>query len=198
MKEIDARGLACPQPVVLARRAVESGEKDILVLTDDASSADNVSRYARTAGLNVEINTEGDTQKIRITGERIQAGDAAATRPAEISNVAGKTVMITAQSIGRGSDELGEVLMKLMLNTLAENEKLPDKLILMNDGVKLACEGSEVIGAMNDISARGVELLVCGTCLKHFGLMDSLRAGRVSNAYDILNELLSGDILSWT
>ena len=54
-------------------------------------------------------------------------------------------------------------------------------VILVNSGVKLAVEGSEAMGQLRDLADMGVEILSCGTCLKHFGLQDRLRAGSISN-----------------
>jgi tRNA 2-thiouridine synthesizing protein A len=55
-EKIDARGLSCPQPVVLVKRAVDKLSKgEIEVWVDTVTSKENVSRFARTAGFQVSV-----------------------------------------------------------------------------------------------------------------------------------------------
>ena len=106
-------------------------------------------------------------------------------------------MLVTSDSLGRDDRELGSLLVKVLLNALAENEMLPEKIIFMNAGVKLCCEGSESLAALNLLAGRGAEIWACGTCLKHFDLTEILRAGKVSNAYEIMDVLLKGNVLPW-
>jgi len=64
---VDARGLSCPQPVILARRAVDAGQFPIEVLVDTATARDNVRRMAEKAGLQVQIETVGDEFKLTLS-----------------------------------------------------------------------------------------------------------------------------------
>ena len=98
-------------------------------------------------------------------------------------------VFIESDSIGRGSEELGRILMRSFLHTLAEAEYKPAKIIMVNSGVKLTCEGSEVIEDMRHLSRQGAEILSCGTCLDYFGFKTKLQVGRISNMYEILSSL---------
>ena len=76
------------------------------------------------------------------------------------------------------------------LRTLEQLEPQPKKIILLNSGVKLACEGSAVLEDLQEFSAKGVEILSCGTCLDYFGIKRKLTAGKISNMYEILNSLM--------
>jgi selenium metabolism protein YedF len=100
-------------------------------------------------------------------------------------------VFIDADSLGRGSEELGKILIRSFLQTLEQSEAQPQKIILINSGVKLACEGSEVLEDLQEFSLKGVEILSCGTCLDYFGIKKKLMVGKVSNMYEILNSLAS-------
>ncbi len=71
------------------------------------------------------------------------------------------------------------------MNTLLEQETAPDKILLMNGGVRLAAEGSAVLDTLGKLLDRGCEILVCGTCLDYFELKKKLAMGTVSNMYDI-------------
>lgn len=55
---IDARGLSCPQPVILARRAIQGGAFPIEVWVDTATSRDNVTRAAQKLGCSVQVSEE--------------------------------------------------------------------------------------------------------------------------------------------
>lgn len=59
LNQIDARGLSCPQPVLLAKKAMEKNPEGIRVLVDNTAARDNVSRFANNSGYKVEINNQG-------------------------------------------------------------------------------------------------------------------------------------------
>lgn len=67
MKTVDARGLSCPQPVILARRAIEAGQFPIEVLVETVTSRENVRRMAEKAGCQVAAVQAGDEFKLTIT-----------------------------------------------------------------------------------------------------------------------------------
>jgi tRNA 2-thiouridine synthesizing protein A len=59
-KIVDARGLSCPQPVILARKAMQEGQFPIEVLVDTVTSRENVRRLAEKAGCTVSVEQMGD------------------------------------------------------------------------------------------------------------------------------------------
>jgi selenium metabolism protein YedF len=202
MKDVDARGLTCPQPVLLTKKAIDGGEREIRVMVDGADSAENVQRFAQGAGFGAEIRPSGGWFEVLLSLSP-SAVPAPASRqevpcPAgDFSFVRGKALLLSSDEVGRGSEELGRILMRALLNALAENSLLPEKIILLNAGVKLACDQGDTVEALRRLGQRGVEILACGTCLKYYELTDRLGAGRVSNAYEILNVLLEGNSVSW-
>lgn len=66
-KVVDARGLSCPQPVILTRQAMEEGQFPIEVLVDTVTSRENVRRAAQKAGLKVQVEAVGDEFKLMLT-----------------------------------------------------------------------------------------------------------------------------------
>jgi tRNA 2-thiouridine synthesizing protein A len=64
---IDARGLSCPQPVLLVQKAIETGEFPIEVLVDSVTSRENVFRMAKHRGFKVAIENDGEEFRINIT-----------------------------------------------------------------------------------------------------------------------------------
>jgi len=69
-KLVDARGLSCPQPVILARNAAKEGAFPIEVRVDTRTSCDNVRRAMQMAGHTVEVAEEGDEFKLTITTDK--------------------------------------------------------------------------------------------------------------------------------
>jgi selenium metabolism protein YedF len=190
-QKIDCRGLACPQPVLETKKALEAtGAEDILVIVDNPSSKENVKRFAESQGHQVSI-----TEEKGVFGVRIQKGKGKSesmggkTGGIRCSLSSGLVVFIDTDSLGRGSEELGRILMNAFLQTLGQSEVHPQKVILINGGVKLACEGSEVLEDLQELATKGAEILTCGTCLDYFGIKKRLSVGRVSNMYEILNSL---------
>jgi selenium metabolism protein YedF len=97
--------------------------------------------------------------------------------------------------MGIGDEALGTILMRSFLKTLLELEMKPSRLILINSGVRLATEGSEVLETLGTLSEKGIEILSCGTCLDFYGLKEKLKVGKISNMYDIAQSLLEADRL---
>lgn len=66
-KVVDARGLSCPQPVILTRRAIQESRFPIEVLVETVTSRENVRRAAEKLGCQVEVEGMGDEFKLTIT-----------------------------------------------------------------------------------------------------------------------------------
>jgi selenium metabolism protein YedF len=209
-KRIDAKGLPCPQPVVLAKKALEEGGFDLLeVVVDNAAAVENVSRFAAHGGHAVESVEAGAGETVvrirRAGGSQTKAHDAGDAAPGAARDAAAAegalrsggvaTVFVGSSAIGSGSDELGELLMKGFLSTLMELPCLPERIILMNGGVKLAVEGSPALDKLTALAARGVEILSCGTCLDYYKVKDRLAVGRVTNMFEIAGLLMRGSVL---
>lgn len=187
-KTVDARGLACPQPVVLAKQALEIDEK-IKVLVDNETALENVKRLGTKLGCEVKVDTGKDgSYEIKLKRKAGWEGtkDDAIESCNTDSPAAGPfVVVISANTMGRGNDELGALLIRAFLHTIAEQAQKPDVMIFYNTGVKLTVQGSEVLDDLKQLEKAGVQLLVCGTCLNYFEIKDKLIAGTVSNMYDI-------------
>ncbi len=100
-------------------------------------------------------------------------------------------IFITSDRLGTGDKRLGEILIKAFLNTIWEAEKKPDSIILINNGVKLSTEGSEVLETLALLEEEGISIISCGTCLAYYELTDRLKVGLASNMYEIVNTLIS-------
>ncbi len=191
-EQIDARGLACPAPVTKTRDALRYGARDIEVLVDNAAARDNVRRFASSQGCQVQVEEEGDLFRVVINSPPApgESPGMAIEVPASMGAERKTVIVLSGDVMGRGEDELGRILIKAFLNTMAESETLPWRVILFNRGVLLAIEGAETTEALINLDELGVEILVCGTCLDYFGVKDRLAAGMVSNMYEIQSTML--------
>ena len=187
MKIIDCRNMACPVPVVTAKRALEeAGGEAVRVLVDPGAPRENVTRFAAGRGyLVVETEVE-EGYALTITG----AGTPSAALPQKKGGE-GRTVMLVASDrFGDGPEELGRLLMKNFIITLLDLDEVPDRLLFVNSGVLLTTEGSELLEALEKLGNRGVEVLSCGLCLDFFKRKDKLRAGAVTNMFTIAESLM--------
>jgi selenium metabolism protein YedF len=188
IKIVNARGLACPQPVVLAKQAIESHEQ-VRVIVDNDTALENVKRLGVKSGCDVKAKKKSDgTYEINLTGKAGSAPVKEVFTPscgASPSQSGPFVILISADRMGRGNDELGYVLISAFLHTICQQEQKPDVMIFYNTGVKLALQDSEVLDDLKELAATGVEMLVCGTCLNYFEAKDQLGVGVVSNMYDI-------------
>jgi selenium metabolism protein YedF len=186
-KTVDARGLSCPQPVILAKKALEEGE-NIVVIVDNKAAMENVRRLGAKLGCSIEIESTGEKEfHIHLTRGNIDP--AAITNDAiSCSTSSGDLVaVISSETMGRGNDELGRILMKAFIHTLVQAEELPVKILFYNTGVKLAAVDSEVVDDLKNLTDAGVEILLCGTCINFFDLSGKTGAGKITNMFEILS-----------
>ena len=98
-------------------------------------------------------------------------------------------IAVDSETMGRGSDELGKLLMKSFLFAVSQLPRLPRTVLFYNGGAKLTVEGSESLEDLRNMEAQGVEILTCGTCLNFYGLAEKLAVGGVTNMYAIVEAL---------
>ena len=186
MKELDARAWSCPQPVVQARKALLGSPGEALrVLVGDEVGRQNVRRLAESLGYAVQETTQEHGYALELTpGDGTVAAVAAAAS-------GGKTVvLIGAETMGSGSDELGRVLLRNFLITLAEMELPPEAIYFVNAGVKLTVQGADTVEILEKLACNGSDIAACGLCLDFFHLKEQLAVGRVTNMLDIAETLL--------
>lgn len=77
--------------------------------------------------------------------------------------------------------------MKAYINSLAESEVLPQNLMFINSGVKLTCEGSDVLESLQAMKEKGVNIFSCGLCLDFYNIKDKIKVGEIGNMYQIID-----------
>lgn len=200
--EVDNCGLACPQPVINTKKALEKIDEGVVVsIVDNQVAKENVMRFAQNAGFSVEVSEASGKYVISIKkgtddfvgpvrGNIVSEGHIV---PAEQEDV---LYLIATDSLGQGPPELGHVLMKSFLRTIKEMKPSPAVIVFMNTGVRLACQESTMLEDLIEIQKAGTEILACGTCLDYFKLKSELAVGKVSNMYEILEKMQKRKVIT--
>ena len=200
MLTVNAIGDACPIPVVKTKKAIEAltADETVVVLVDNETALQNVTKAARTMGFEVQQETVSD-KEFKITIQVVKG----AAAPAEEEPAAcccegykkNYVVAVSSDKMGEGSEKLGKVLIKAFFFALTQQDELPGTIIFYNGGVKLSTEGSPVLEDLKNLAAQGVEVISCGTCLNFYQLSEKLAVGEVSNMYDIVEHLRKADVV---
>jgi selenium metabolism protein YedF len=188
-KTVDARGLPCPQPVILTRNALQEDDA-VTTIVDNETAQHNVTRMAEKAGGIVRAERRDDGIYLHII--QTEAPQEQAIRQPASAPASGPLVLvIPSEFMGRGEHpELGQILIRGFFHALGEVEPLPDTIIFFNSGVKLVAADSPVLEDLQVLRERGVEILACGTCLGYYELKEKVAVGEVSNMYTIAETML--------
>jgi selenium metabolism protein YedF len=198
-QELDCRGQACPQPVLKTKEIVDQGDVlQLTVLVDNEAARENVSRFLERSGYQVQLAGQGGN--LAVTGIRLQESPGQATTAAwEEAELRKFLVLVGTDRLGTGDDDLGRKLIVNFLGTLKEMGRELWCLVLLNAGVKLAVAGSEVLASLKELEQDGVMVLVCGTCLNHFQLLEQKQVGETTNMLDIVTHMqLADQVISFT
>ncbi len=190
-RQIDMRGCPCPEPVVATKRALEDPDiTELEVRVSSEAALENVSRMGRNLGCDVTLEStpKGDHRAIlrreSVSDARQVSCDCASKN---------LVVLIPTDRFGEGDPDLGRALLHAFIGTIKEMSPRPSTVIFVNNGAKLACEGSEFVKPIRDIDGLGCEILVCGTCLDFYNLDQKVQVGRVSNMLEIATTLAAAD-----
>ena len=190
-KTVDCRGLACPQPVIKTKTALEEvGIDSVTTIVDNDTARQNVTLFAKNAGYQVSEESKEGFYYLTITSDGNTCGVCGDVLQAD-AFVGGPVYFITTNELGQGSPDLGVTLIKSFFTTLAAMNTPPAALLFLNAGAYLSCAGTPVQEQLEKLNASGVTILTCGTCLEYYGLKEKLLMGNISNMVEI-NEWLSG------
>ncbi|NLW06466.1 MAG: sulfurtransferase-like selenium metabolism protein YedF [Clostridia bacterium] len=186
-KIVDARGLACPQPVVKTKKVLQHLEPDseLVTIVDNEAARDNVLKLARNLACESTVREQGGEYYIHIRKQSLPS--------TQLDIQPGQVLLISSAVLGQGEAELGEILMRSFLFSLSEGDVAPRLVIFLNSGVRLCCQGSAVIDSLLTLEQKGAQILVCGTCLDYYNLKDKLCVGSITNMYTVVEHLLAAE-----
>ena len=196
MKEIDARGLACPAPVLQTKAALQADPLSrVRAIVDNAAAQQNVQRFLESQGFQTMLEQQAEDYLIVGTADADQPDSESQPGWSDSPQSAGQKIMVMCATdrMGFGDDELGLKLMISFLRTLNEMGDELWRLVFVNNGVKLTIEDSEVLDELRAYEDRGLTILVCGTCLTHFNLLEQKQVGETTNMLDIVTAMQLAD-----
>ena len=195
MNTLDARGLACPGPVLLAKKTIDDQRPERLaMLVDNDAARENVGRFLGSRGFAVSVERQGDDYLLSGVLQGGGGGEVAAESPATSAAAQAQpaaaqprvVVLLGSDQPGPGDEQLGGKLMVSYLKTLKEMGPELWQLIFVNGGVRLTLDDSPVLAELQEYERDGVIVLACGTCLAHFAVSERQRVGQSTNMLDIV------------
>jgi selenium metabolism protein YedF len=197
-KTLDARGLACPAPVLMTKEAVEKDRlSSVEVTVDNEAAMENVSRFLGSQQFSVRTAQEGNDYMVSARRQGNMVGTISKPEYSPQSATPDQKhkimVLISTDRLGTGDDELGKKLIISFIKTIREMGDELWRLVLVNNGVKLSIDGSPVLEDLVAYENNGLAILVCGTCLTHFGLLEAKKTGETTNMLDIVTAMQLAD-----
>ncbi|EGW38265.1 sulfurtransferase-like selenium metabolism protein YedF [Desulfosporosinus sp. OT] len=188
MTQVDALGLACPIPVIRAKKALEAlGEEGgvVVVLVDSDISRQNLQKMATGLGYQSEY-MQKENGVIEVT---IVAGGGCAVVSQTTEDGSGLVVAIGRDTMGEGSPELGHILIKGFIYALQELVPPPTHVLFFNSGSHLTSSDSNSLEDLRALEAAGTVILTCGTCTNYYEITEKLGVGEIANMYGIVTAM---------
>ena len=196
-KMLDARGMACPLPVVNAKKAAEGlhpGDT-LIVRVDNEIAVQNLQRFAQHMGFSAAGEKVSDSEFTVI----MAIGGEAKAEPEIACNLdtrkKGMLVVLSGNTMGSGDERLGKALMKAFVFALTKQDVLPETILCYNTGAYLTTDGADTLEDLKLLESEGVTILTCGTCLDFYGLKEKLAVGGITNMYDIVERMESAQTI---
>ena len=189
--QIDCRNLACPEPVIRTKNALDGlkvGEK-LEILVNSIALKENISRFLKNQNVEFSVLQNGAETKITaVKGESKLELTNFDEFVCEITPKTKKTVVYLNEEYA-GSGDVGVGLLAKFLGALLQVEK-PEYVICVNNAVKMTTNRAHPsFKPLKDLEAAGVKILSCGSCLEAYKLVSDLSVGEMSNAYEVMQIL---------
>jgi len=199
-KIIDARGKACPLPVIEAKKVLSNivAGDTLEVLVDNFIAVQNLSKLAKSENFDYSYEKVEENNFIarfiidRNAKYESNELDSINCNTARSENI---VLVLSSDKMGEGDEKLGHTLMKGFIYALTEQDVLPKTILLYNNGAKLSVEGSDSLADLKLLESQGVEILTCGTCLNYYGLSEKLAVGTVTNMYVIAEKKMKASMI---
>ena len=190
--QIDCRNLACPEPVIRTKNALEglkNGEK-LEILVNSIAPKENISRFLKNQ--NVEFSVEQNGAETKITAVKGESKLEPANFDEFVCDITPKTKksVVYLNEEYAGSGDVGVSLLAKFLGALLQVDNKPEYVICVNNAVKMTTNRAHPsFKPLKDLEAAGVKILSCGSCLEAYKLVSDLSVGEMSNAYEVMQIL---------
>jgi selenium metabolism protein YedF len=192
------QGQPCPIPVVKAREVLAGQDAaGVLVVVDNFVAVQNLEKMAKGTGCGFSYVEDGASlYKVSIVkgaaysqiDKEPQEGGAEVPL-ATGGGRKGPVVLVTADSMGRGAEDLGKLLIKGFIFSLSQLNPLPEAVIFLNGGARLTTEGANTVPDLKTLEEKGAGIYTCGTCANYYKLTDALAVGSIVDMMNIVTRL---------
>ncbi|MGF0095136.1 sulfurtransferase-like selenium metabolism protein YedF [Peptoniphilus sp. SGI.035] len=177
--EIDARGYACPKPVIMTKRAIsKSNAEELLIKVDNEVATENLKKMADQLGYKASVieNSKSDYEVHLKKMEDVKNFE---------NNNDEYVVIFSSDKLGIGEEEFSKKLMESFTYSLSEEDRHPKYILCYNYGVHLTTINEKTVEDFKNLEKKGTEILSCGLCLENYKLKDKLKIGEITNMYRI-------------
>lgn len=179
-KKLNCMGMACPLPVVEAKKAIDEMEDGLLEIeVDNETCVQNLRRLAAKYDFTVASESISDKEflvKMEVKKDHARKG----------KQEDSCTVVFSSDKMGEGDEELGKNLMKSFVFALSNVDPLPTAMVFYNRGAFLTSEDSPVLADLKNLEKAGVKIMTCGLCADYYKIKEKLGVGVISNMYEIV------------
>ena len=179
-KKLNCMGMACPLPVVEAKKAIDEMEDGLLEIeVDNETCVQNLRRLA--AKYDFTVASESISDKEFLVQMEVKKDHALKGKQEDSC-----TVVFSSDKMGEGDEELGKNLMKSFVFALSNVDPLPTAMVFYNRGAFLTSEDSPVLADLKNLEKAGVKIMTCGLCADYYKIKEKLGVGVISNMYEIV------------
>lgn len=181
MKEIDALGLLCPRPVILAKKLIkEENPTKFTVLVDNEIATENLSKMADQLGYDTKVEKEDKVYRVsfkKVEGKKVE----------QHCSKDEFIVVFSSDELGVGDEEFSKKLLEGFIYSLSEKDEVPTYVVLYNHGVRLSTINENTVADLKKLESKGATVLSCGLCLGNYNLKEELKVGQVTNMDNIVD-----------
>lgn len=182
MKVLDARGIACPRPVIMAKKAINDEKLlEIMVYVDNEIATQNLSKMGQQLGFISEVKmiSDGNYEVVLKKSDNLEC------ELKDMEDDSEYIVVISSDYMGRGDEDFSKKLLEGFIYALREQDVLPKFVVFYNTGIRLTTINTKTIEDLKFMELKGTTILSCGLCLDNYNLKEKLAVGEATNMYRI-------------
>ncbi|EFI41549.1 sulfurtransferase-like selenium metabolism protein YedF [Peptoniphilus sp. oral taxon 386] len=182
MKVLDARGIACPRPVIMAKKAINDEKLlEIMVYVDNEIATQNLSKMGQQLGFISEVKmiSDGNYEVVLKKSDNLEC------ELMDLEDDSEYIVVISSDYMGRGDEDFSKKLLEGFIYALREQDVLPKFVVFYNTGIRLTTINTKTIEDLKFMELKGTTILSCGLCLDNYNLKEKLAVGEATNMYRI-------------
>lgn len=184
MREIDARNIECPMPVIMTKRVIDEGLEEFYVLVNEEIAVENLGKLAKQTAFDTTLEKLDDND-YKVTFKK----SANATKKEE--NDDSYVLVFDSDRLGEGDEGFSKKLLESFVLAMTEQDNYPEYIICYNSGVFLTSLRENIIEDFKKFEKAGVKILSCGLCLDNYGLKEQVKVGTITNMFEISGLMIS-------